>query len=816
MIEETYSNDNAGAAWEDNILSGLNPEQKKAVCHDEGPLLILAGAGSGKTRVITFRIAYLVKIRKIRPSAILAITFTNKAAAEMKDRIRDLVGDMASYMWVGTFHSMFARILRRHAELIGYQKNFAILDTDDQQKIIKECISELNLNDKIFVPRSVQAEISKAKNELLSPEAYEREAGPDYRRQKISAIYRKYQEKLRGSNGMDFDDILFYAVVLFSQNPDVLTYYQEQFRYILVDEYQDTNQAQYRLILMLAKRYRNLCVVGDDDQSIYSFRGANIRNILDFEKDFKDTTVIKLEQNYRSTDNILQAANSLIRKNATRKKKTLRTDFGPGEKITYYCADHHGAEAYYVTDQIQKLIKEKKCAYGDIAVLYRLNALSRTIESAFRDQGIPYRVYGGQRFYDRKEIKDILAYLRLIISPSDNYAFDRIINVPKRGIGDTTVDRVKELAAESGASYLQVCALAPQYQELSRVSHKLQQFSYLLDEFRQKLMENTMTFSEYIEYVQDQSGMMQEIIEQKEKKGETVDRVENLRELLSEAVEFEARRKGQAQDKDKIVGELEEGAILDDYSAEDPTYETDLKGLLQAYLENAALYSEGDNEGQSEDFVRLLTIHSAKGLEFTVVFLIGTEEGIFPGTRSLDSIDGIEEERRLAYVAITRAKKKLHITSARSRMLFGQTQELPASRFIAEIDPQFVESIGAQRRSYIDQGAAPARTGQPTSPFGARPAASPASGSSGYPAASAFGAFSHTGIQAGATASPSGDSNYLTPEMIQKGMAVRHPRFGKGTVISVEKVAGDALVCVSFDNKTTKNFLAKQAKLVKA
>ncbi|MEI8199733.1 MAG: UvrD-helicase domain-containing protein [Eubacteriales bacterium] len=808
MSEANCFDDNNGVPLEESLLTGLNPEQRRAVCHDEGPLLILAGAGSGKTRVITIRISYLVRVRHVRPSAILAITFTNKAAAEMKERIRDLVGEMASYMWVGTFHSMFARILRRHADLLQFEKNFAILDSDDQQKIIKECISDLNLNDKIFVPRAVHAEISKAKNELISPEDFEREAGPDYRRQKIAAIYRKYQEKLRASNGMDFDDILYFAVVLLKRNPEVLNFYQEQFKYILVDEYQDTNHAQYILILMLAKKYRNLCVVGDDDQSIYSFRGANIRNILDFEKDFKDTTVIKLEQNYRSTSNILEAANTVIRNNRGRKAKKLWTEFDPGEKITYYCADHHGAEAYYVTDQIQKLVKAKKFKYGDMAVLYRLNALSRTIESAFRDQGIPYRVYGGQRFYDRKEIKDILAYLRLIMSPSDNYAFDRIINVPKRGIGDTTVDRVKELAVESGMSYLQVCAQAPQYPELARASHKLQQFSYMLDAFRQKILENSMSFSEYIEYVQDQSGIMQEIIEQKEKKGETVDRIENLRELLSEAVEFEARRKGQAEEKDTLDQEMGGDALSDAYSHEDTTYDTDLKGLLQSYLENAALYSEGDNEGTDDDFVRLLTIHSAKGLEFGVVFLIGTEEGIFPGTRSMDNEEAIEEERRLAYVAITRARKKLHITSARSRMLFGQTQEMPPSRFIREIDPAYLESIGASRRSFVDDGPS-ART--------APSASSVSPGAAGYTAGlhpfgtTAFGA----PRPAPAGSAAVGDDSWLTPETISKGMTVRHPRFGKGTVVSVEKVAGDALVCVAFENKTTRNMLVRQAKLVK-
>ncbi len=806
MSEMNLFEDRTEGSWEDSLLSGLNPEQRRAVSHDEGPLLILAGAGSGKTRVITFRISYLVRIRHIRPSAILAITFTNKAAAEMKDRIRELVGDMATYMWVGTFHAMFARILRRHADLLQFEKNFSILDMDDQQKIIKECISELNLNDKIFVPRSVQSEISKAKNELLSPSDFEKDAGPDYRRQKVAIIYRKYQEKMRASNAMDFDDILFFANELLSKNPDILSYYQEQFKYILVDEYQDTNHAQYKLILMLARKYRNLCVVGDDDQSIYSFRGANIRNILDFEKDFKETTVIKLEQNYRSTANILEAANTVIRHNRGRKVKKLWTQFDPGDKITYYCADHHGAEAYYVTDQINRLVRSGSCKYGDIAILYRLNALSRTIEAALREQGIPYRVYGGQRFYDRKEIKDILAYLRLIMSPSDNYAFDRIINVPKRGIGDTTVDRVKELAVEEGVSYMQICALAPQYPELSRASLKLQQFSYMLDSFRQKLMENQMSFAEFIDYVQEQSGVMQEIIEQKEKKGETVDRIENMRELLSEAVEFEARRKNQVKEKDNLDSELGADALSDQFSHEDTTYDTDLKGILQSYLENAALYSEGDNEGTSDDFVRLLTIHSAKGLEFSVVFLVGAEEGIFPGTRSMESEEAIEEERRLAYVAITRARKKLHITSARSRMLFGQTQELPPSRFIREIDPQYMESIGVGRRSFVDEGPAQ-RSSQTSSTYGS---SAGQSGSSSRP----FGSTVFGSPQRTSVAGIPSDPNCLTPEAVSKGMEVRHPRFGKGVVMSVEKVAGDALVCVVFENKTTRNMLVRQAKLV--
>ncbi len=825
------------AAWDESMLAGLNPEQKEAVCHHEGPLLILAGAGSGKTRVITFRIAYLLRVRKVRPSSILAITFTNKAANEMKERIRDLVGDTASYMWVGTFHSMFSRILRRHAELLGFTRSFSILDTDDQLKAIKECISEMNLNDKIFIPRSIAGEISRAKNEMTTPEMMERDAGADFRLSKTAAIYRRYKEKMRAANAMDFDDILYYAVELFEKNADVLTYYQEQFRYIMVDEYQDTNHAQYRLILQLAKLYHNLCVVGDDDQSIYSFRGANIRNILDFEKDFRNTKVIKLEQNYRSTDNILQAANSLIRRNSSRKSKTLRTELGAGEKITWYSADHHGAEAYYVTDQINRLIATKKFAYKDIAVLYRMNALSRTIETALREQGIPYRVYGGQRFYDRKEIKDILAYLRLIMSPDDNYAFDRVINVPKRGIGDTTVEKLREIALRENCGLLTVCASAAVYPELQRSAPRLMQFYDLIVSFREKIDENKMNFAEFIEFVQDQSGMMQEIIEQKEKKGETVDRVENLKELLSEAVEFETRRRS-LRPVDEENDDIASDAIdTDNFESLDATFSTDLRGILEAYLENAALYSEGDNDDTNDDFVRLLTIHSAKGLEFGVVFLVGAEEGLFPSARSIESNEAIEEERRLAYVAITRAKKKLHIISSRSRIVFGQTQQMPPSRFILEVDQTYIEPIGTMRKSFVDSndelsryrtapGAAGGRTTTGVSGYPARGGATVGSGFSSGSSGSTVGGmaafgrvpgYSGTTVASGTGSSAGGDSaDYLTPETIAKGMDVKHPRFGKGRVITVEKVAGDALVAVAFDNKTTKNMLVRQAKLVKA
>ena len=812
-MDNIFNNNNGELlANSETLFEGLNPEQAEAVAHHLGPLLILAGAGSGKTRVITYRIAHLIRVLGVKPSSILAITFTNKAAAEMKERIHKIIGSTADYMWVGTFHSMFARILRRHAELIGYTGRYAIIDSDDQLKIVKEAIKEMDLNDKVFVPRNVLGEISRSKNDLISVEEYAKQAGSDYRLQKIAQVYRRYSDKVRRSDCMDFDDILYYAVELLSKNPDVLTYYQEQFRYILVDEYQDTNHAQYKLILMLAKRYRNLCVVGDDDQSIYAFRGANIRNILDFEKDFKDTKVIKLETNYRSTNTILQAANSVIANNTKRKSKTLRSKSEQGDKLVHFYAEHHGAEAYYVVNEISRMVRSGYCTYGDTAVLYRMNALSRTIESALREQGIPYRVFGGQRFYDRKEIKDIMAYLRLTLTPSDEYAFLRIINVPKRGIGDTTVERIRALAVEHNTSCYDICYNVFRYQELSRSADKLLGFVGIVDDFREKMMENNMSFADFIDYVQDKSGLIQEIVDAKEKKGETVDRVENLRELLSEAVEFEQRRRNLPDEPPAGEEDLTQSGLLE--QPRDPVYAKDLQGILQAYMENAALYSQGDENDTSEDYVRLMTIHSAKGLEFNVVFLVGAEDGIFPSLRSMERTDDLEEERRLMYVAITRAKKRFSIITANSRMLFGQTQALKPSRFIKEIDKTCMSCIGDARQVYQSPTASYASSSssvnsgrQTTGPYNSTYASSALPGSNTYSGSGISGVTASTALN--------GQNDYLGPDDISVGMAVVHPRFGRGIVRRVEKVAGDALVSIEFSQGASKNMLLKQARLQK-
>ncbi len=787
----------------EDLLESLNDEQREAVLHDEGPLLILAGAGSGKTRVITYRIAYLIQVRGVYPSNILAITFTNKAANEMRERINGLIGDVARNMWVGTFHAMFARILRRHAELLGYTPTYTILDTDDQVKVIKECIKELELNEKLFTPRAVQGAISKAKNDMVSPERFEMECKGDFRRMKVAQIYHRYNEKLVSNNAMDFDDILFYTVKLFSDHPDILTTYQDKFKYIMVDEYQDTNHCQYMLIQLLAKRYRNLCVVGDDDQSIYSFRGADLRNILDFEKDFKDTKVIKLEKNYRSTMTILNAANGVIANNKNRKKKTLRTGGDKGDPITYLWADHHGAEAFYCAESIRRDAESGAFAYKDTAILYRMNALSRTIESALRERGIPYRVYGGMRFYDRKEIKDILAYLRLIYSDSDNYAFERIINVPKRGIGDATVARVLAISESQNVPAVEVCRNASLFADLGRAGSRLHDFAVLIDDMRAVLRRSDVSFAEFIEYVQDRSGMISEIVEQQEKKGEMVDRVENLKELLSEAVEFEARRKKELT-MAVVGGENAAPVTEDPFLDADPSFGLDLTGILGAYLQNAALYAEGDNADDDDDFVRLMTIHSAKGLEFGSVYLVGADESIFPSSRSTEE-DELEEERRLMYVAITRAKKKLTIIAARSRMLFGQTQNLMPSRFIREIDPTCLRCIASKRQPAPREETNPAYR---RSAEGGGRTYNYDGGTSGTPEPKKYIPQFQKPV-----AAPKTNSDF-TPDTISKGMMVRHPRFGEGVVVSCEKVAGDALVCVDFDGMK-KNMLLNKSGLTK-
>ena len=788
-LEGLYAENNNVTNDADSLLSGLNPEQKEAVTHLDGPILILAGAGSGKTRVITYRIAYMMKKHNVHPGSILAITFTNKAANEMRERIDALVGSRSSYIWCGTFHSIFARILRRHADLLGYDKNFTIIDTDDQLKLVKQVMGELDISEKVIKPRDIQYEITNSKNKMISPEAYEQFAGGDKMRSAAAKVYAAYNKRLKDNNAMDFDDILINMNTLLKENGDILEFYQNKFRYIMVDEYQDTNKPQYEVIMKLASAHRNICVVGDDDQSIYAFRGADVRMILSFEKDFKGAKVVKLEQNYRSTKNILDAANEVIANNTGRKDKALRTTGDDGDRIIVMNADSQISEANWTADTIKRMVSKGKFSYSDCAVLYRVNALSRSVESAFRDRGIPFRVYGGMRFYDRKEIKDILAYLRLINDDKDDLAFDRIVNVPKRGIGDTTVDRIRAIATEEGRSMMDVCRDCYSYDDLTRSSSKLQGFVALIDKFRSVVLSDEMSFKDFVDMVENDSGVINEIIEQKENKGELTDRVENLKELLTEASEFEKAHRSDPEGKEEII----EAELADDLYLEEETVTADsLGGLLSLYLENAALYSQGDSEDENEDFVKLMTIHSAKGLEFGAVFIIGVEDGIFPGYRAISSLKDLEEERRLMYVAITRAKKNLFIVLTRQRMIFGQTQCLPPSRFLKEISKEHLYLMGNNREvqkqsaSLISSNARSEARRTIQSAF-----------------ASTFKDEKKT-VKSG-----------LDPSEISKGMKVSHLRFGTGVIIKVEPVAGDALLTVDFDGMK-KNMLAKNSGLKRA
>lgn len=780
----------------DKILEGLNKEQMEAVTHLDGPLLILAGAGSGKTRVITYRIAYMMKKHNVAPSSILAITFTNKAANEMRQRIEGLVGDRSKYIWCGTFHSIFARLLRRHAELLGYSQNFSIIDSDDQLKLIKEAMKELDIADSQFKPKSVQIEISNAKNKFVGVEEYELLAGKEYFLGVVARIYKRYQEKLVANNAMDFDDILVNMVKLLDQNPDICELYRAKFRYIMVDEYQDTNETQYRAVMKLASGSGNICVVGDDDQSIYSFRGADVRLILKFEKDFPGAKVIKLEENYRSTKTILDAANCVIANNTKRKSKRLRTEGSQGEKIIVMNADTSAGEADFVGRTIKMMVDKGKFKFSDCAVLYRMNALSRNIETTLHNLGIPFRVYGGMRFYDRKEIKDVLAYLRLINDPRDNIAFERIINVPKRGIGDATIEKIRQYAMTDNISMFEVAEHSVDYPELMRSANRICAFTDLINTMKDKLREDDMDFAHFVDYVENESGIIEEITEQREKKGEIIDRVENLKELLSEAAEYDKAHRAEPVDMDNL--EIDEGDGLpvevdEDFFFDTATADT-TEGILGLYLENASLFTEGDEFNDTDDFVKLMSIHSAKGLEFGAVFIIGLEEGVFPSYRSIQSMEDTEEERRLMYVAITRAKKNLFIVLARQRMLFGQTNCNQPSRFIKEINPELLYLMGSKREAPKDvpQGETQREKSRKS-------------------IASAIKS-QFTDDKKKQNVKREGQ---LGPNDLFEGMKVVHPRFGEGVILKVEPVGGDALVTVDFDGMR-KNMLANAAGLSKA
>lgn len=651
-----------------SIYDTLNEQQKAAVMHTQGPLLLLAGAGSGKTRVLTHRAAYLIDEEGVDPWNILAITFTNKAAGEMRERVNQIVGDGADRIWVSTFHSTCVRILRRYIDRLGYDTNFTIYDTDDQRGIMKEVCKKLQIDTKQLKERTILGAISSAKDELIDPLQYEKQNGFDYNGSRIAKAYREYQATLKKNNALDFDDLIVKTVELFRADAQVLDSYQNRFRYIMVDEYQDTNTAQFELIRLLAGKYRNLCVVGDDDQSIYKFRGANIRNILDFEKVYPEAKVIKLEQNYRSTQVVLDAANAVIRNNTRRKNKALWTDKKEGSRIHFRPFDNAYEEAEFIASDVAKKHRNEDVRYGDCAVLYRTNAQARMLEERFIMEGIPYDVIGGTNFYARREIKDILAYLKTIDNGRDDVAVKRIINIPKRGIGATTIVRVQEYADARNISFYDALREADQIMTIGRSASKLQPFVMMIQAFRSKL--EFFTLEDLIKDVIETTGYVKELEASDDE--DAADRIENIDELVSKVVSYE---------------------------------ETHEEPNLSEFLEEVALVADIDRAEEGDDRVLLMTLHSAKGLEFPHVYLAGMEDGVFPSYMTIMSDDpmDIEEERRLAYVGITRAKDDLTLTCAKQRMLRGETQYNPVSRFVKEIPPELLDNrLPTQKKPEFD------------------------------------------------------------------------------------------------------------------
>lgn len=730
----------------EELLAGLNEKQQEAVKHTEGPLLIMAGAGSGKTRVLTHRIAYLLEEKGVPPRNILAITFTNKAAREMRDRVIDLVGKDAENMWVSTFHSMCVRILRRDIDRIGYDRNFTILDSADQVSVVKQVLKNLNLDPKQYDPRAMLAAISSAKNELISDQDYEKKAGNFFERQ-VARVYSGYQQTLRKNQSLDFDDLIMQTIVLFQRVPETLEYYQRRFQYIHVDEYQDTNHAQYMLVKQLASRFHNICVVGDSDQSIYRWRGADITNILDFEKDYPNAQTIFLEQNYRSTKYILQAANHVIENNRSRKPKKLWTENEKGEKITYYQGVTEREEALFVVDEIRSLIQEGYRP-DEIAILYRTNAQSRIMEDVLLKSNITYQIVGGMRFYDRKEIKDMLAYLRLITNPNDDISFERIVNEPKRGIGRTTLERLQNYAALHDISLFETVKEVDFTGVSKRAANALVEFGELIESLAQQ--QEYLTATDMVEQVLERTGY--EDMLKREGTLEAQSRLENLEEFKTVTQEFEK-------------------------NAEDKT--------LVSFLTDLALIADIDQMDEEESVdgkVMLMTLHSAKGLEFPVVFLIGMEENVFPHSRSMFDDEEMEEERRLAYVGITRAEKKLYLTHAKMRSLYGRTNMNPISRFIQEIPEDLLEGYEQARKSMYGS-AFDNRTGDSRPKRKARRVHQP----------------------------PNAAEETWTP-----GDKVNHKKWGQGTIVRVQGEGDDMELDIAFPAPTgIKRLLAKFAPITK-
>ena len=735
-----------------SIYDTLNNEQREAVFCTEGPLLMLAGAGSGKTRSLTHRIAYLIEEKGVAPWNILAITFTNKAAQEMRERVDALVGYGSEDIWISTFHATCSRILRRHIDLLGYDRNFTIYDASDQKSLMKEVLKEMKIDTKQFPERSVMSEVSSAKNEYKSPLDYRNEYGSNFRNQRIADIYEHYQKRLKENNALDFDDLLVKMVDLFQTNPDVLEHYQDRFQYIMVDEYQDTNTVQFLLVSLLAKKYRNLCVVGDDDQSIYKFRGANIYNILNFEKVFPDAQVIRLEQNYRSTQNILNAANGVIANNKGRKEKKLWTENQKGELVHFKQYDTEYDEADGVVSRINFLAM-RGVQYKDMAILYRTNAQSRIFEEKLKQKNIPYAIVRGISFYDRKEIKDLMSYLKVVDSGMDDLSVKRIINVPKRGIGQTTINRLQEFAILNQMSFLDAVFNADEIPEVARALAKLHKFADMIEEFREYASEHEI--SELLEHILDVTQYRAEL--EAEGTDESISRLEDIEELFNDIAYYE---------------EEEENPNLRDFLAE-----------KDMYTLNAGI----DNLEDENNKVLLMTLHNAKGLEFNNVFLGGMEEGVFPGFGAMMSGDEseIEEERRLCYVGITRAKERLFLSAAKRRMLRGQTQYNRRSRFIDEIPGQYLDT---------EQRVSEQRVVKNTE----RPAKYQYGAKAGKP-------YNLSDFKV----KPVGELDY------QVGDRVKHIKFGVGTVQEITKGGRDFEVAVEFDRVGRKKMFASFAKLKK-
>ena len=762
-----------------NILEGLNDKQYEAVINTEGPCLVIAGAGSGKTKVLTHKIAYIIEENKAKPWDILAITFTNKAANEMKERIANLIGDQAKDIWMGTFHSICVKILRRFIDRIGFDTSFIIFDTTDQRTLVKGCLKDLSIDDKMFTDRSILSEISNAKNDMLEPDQYRAKINGDFRKEKIADVYELYQKRLKENNAIDFDDIINYTIKILLDNSDIIEYYSNKFKYVLVDEYQDTNKAQFTLVTLLASKNGNITVVGDNDQGIYSFRGADISNILNFERDFAGTKIVKLEQNYRCTGNILKAANSVIKNNEVKYKKKLWTENDEGNLPKVYQADNEYDEGTYIVEQIEHLKREEYYKYSDFAILYRMNTQSRAIEDILRRENIPYKIIGGLKFYERKEIKDIIAYLRLIQNSNDNLSLKRIINEPKRGIGKTSLDKIEQIAISNETSMYEVIKKADEY-GLNRVYLNSREFVNCIEELKAK--KDEIIISELIKLTLKKSGYTKAL--ELENTVEAENRIENLDEFLTVAIEFEEE-------------EAENG--------------------LREFLEGITLSSDIDDLEEDEEYVTLMTLHSAKGLEFPVVFLVGMEEGIFPGYKSISEPKELEEERRLCYVGITRAKENLFLTCSKQRTIFGSTSYNPISRFLNEIPEELLdgyeESFGETSNkekmfndskyswSYGNKKDNNIKTYKIEEKESIAAASNKSSGFAFRTAESFLNNLTKK------------STSNVDLSQYKSGIRVFHKKFGEGTINKVEPEGEDLKVDIDFDKVGHKRLMAKYANL---